>query len=179
MSAVSPKDLDPRLVEVEFKSDFSVEDLKTYRDWFLKYDANKSGELEIFELNVMYQEMGEPKTNLQLKQLIADASTSNTGGINYREFLAVILKDKKGTSKGPWKGFALGVGKVHDDNKAVGKKANFFEQEVAKQKGDPLEEEKRKIEREERLKAQQEKERKEKLQRGLQKLKEGINGQQQ
>jgi len=128
---------------VEFKSDFSVEDLKTYRDWFLKYDANKSGELEIFELNVMYQEMGEPKTNLQLKQLIADASTSNTGGINYREFLAVILKDKKGTSKGPWKGFALGVGKVHDDNKAVGKKANFFEQEVAKQKGYPLEEEKK------------------------------------
>ncbi len=36
---------------------------------------------------------------------------------------------------------------MHDESKVTGKKANFFEQEIAKQKGDPLEEEKRKIEK--------------------------------
>jgi hypothetical protein len=46
------------------------------------------------------------------------------------------------------------VGKVHDESKATGKKANFFEQEIAKQKGDPLEEERKRIEREKKLAAQ-------------------------
>jgi len=90
-------------------------------------------------------------------------------------FLAVVLKDKKGYSKGPWKGFATGVGKVHDDSKATGKKANYFEQEIAKQKGDPLEDEKRRIEKEKKAADQKERERKQKVQEGLAKLKQGIN----
>eukprot|EP00026_Physarum_polycephalum_P020496 Phypoly_transcript_23108.p1 GENE.Phypoly_transcript_23108~~Phypoly_transcript_23108.p1 ORF type:complete len:121 (+),score=38.04 Phypoly_transcript_23108:141-503(+) len=120
--------------------------------------------------------MGETKTNLELRALIAEADTTNSGGIDYREFLAVLLKDKKGISKGPWKGFTVGVGKVHDESKDTGKKANFFEQEIAKQKGDPLEEEKRKIAAEEKRKAEAEAERKRKVKEGLEKLKKGING---
>eukprot|EP01114_Cavostelium_apophysatum_P001349 TRINITY_DN11151_c0_g1_i1.p1 TRINITY_DN11151_c0_g1~~TRINITY_DN11151_c0_g1_i1.p1 ORF type:complete len:176 (+),score=66.57 TRINITY_DN11151_c0_g1_i1:119-646(+) len=170
------KELDPRLIEIEFKNDFTQKELEHYRGLFQKYDKNKSGELELFELNIMYEDLGETKTNLQLRQMVADADTTNSGGINYREFLAVILKDKKGISKGPWTGFSSGVGKVHDDSKATGKKANFFEQEMAKQKGDPLEEEKRKLEKEERQKKQAEAERKKKVQEGLAKLEQGING---
>ena len=48
----------------------------------------------------MYEEMKQPKTNLQLRALIQEADTSNSGGIDYREFLNVLLKDKKGISKG-------------------------------------------------------------------------------
>ena len=66
----------------------------------MKYDKNKSGELELFELNIMYEELGNPRTNLELRALIAEADTSNSGGIDYREFLNVLLKDKKGITKG-------------------------------------------------------------------------------
>jgi hypothetical protein len=121
------------------------------------------------------QKRGQPKTNLQLRQLITEANTSGTGAITYREFLAIILKDKKGVTKGPWSGFAAAVGKVHDDTKDTGRKANFFEQEIAKQKGDPLAEEKQRIAAEEKRKAEEEKKRKAKVAAGLAKLKAGIN----
>jgi len=85
------------------------------------------------------------------------------------------LKDKKGITKGPWSGFALNVGKVHDDSTATGRRANFFEQEIAKQLGDPLEEEKRRIAAEEKKKAEEEKRRKERVAAGLAKLKASIN----
>ncbi|KAL6066540.1 apoptosis-inducing factor [Balamuthia mandrillaris] len=170
-------DSDPRVVELEFKNDFSAEELKQYRETFQKYDENHSGELELFELNVLYEHMGQPKTNLQLRALIREADTTASGAINYREFLAVLLKDKKGISKGPWTGLSLAIGKVHDDSKDTGRKANFFEQEIAKQKGDPLEAEKLRLAAEDRRKKKEEEERKKRVQAGLAKLKAGINGQ--
>ena len=87
MSAVL-KGLDPRLIEIEFKGDFSQQELEQYREWFVKYDKNKSGELELFELNIMYEEMGETKTNLQLRALIAEADTTNSGK---DEFLKMLI----------------------------------------------------------------------------------------
>eukprot|EP01102_Stenamoeba_stenopodia_P004155 TRINITY_DN1433_c0_g1_i1.p1 TRINITY_DN1433_c0_g1~~TRINITY_DN1433_c0_g1_i1.p1 ORF type:complete len:213 (-),score=80.11 TRINITY_DN1433_c0_g1_i1:160-798(-) len=173
--AFKVSDDDPRIVELEFKTDFTPKELEQYRATFVKYDKNKSNGLELFELNVMYEEWGQPKTNLELRQLIAEANTSGTGAISYREFLAIILKDKKGIAKGPWSGFAAAVGKVHDNSKETGRKANFFEQEAAKQRGDPLEEEKKRIAAEEKKKAEAEKKRKEKVAAGLAKLKAGIN----
>lgn len=80
----SSHEIDQKLIEVEFKNDFTQSELDKFRAMFNKYDANKSGELELFELNVMYEEMGEPKTNLQLRQLIQEADTNHTGGIDYR-----------------------------------------------------------------------------------------------
>ena len=127
--AFAVRDDDPRLVDLEFRQDFPPDELAQYRQTFVKYDANKSGALETFELNVMFEEWGQPKTALQLRQLIAEANTSNTGAINYREFLNIILKDKKGTAKGPWTGFALAVGKVTctlEDIAPRGPSAFFF-----------------------------------------------------
>jgi hypothetical protein len=125
MASFTVRDDDPRLVELEFRQDFTPEELVQYRHTFVKYDDNKSGALETFELNVMFEEWGQPKTALQLRQLIAEANTSNTGAINYREFLNVILKDKKGTAKGPWTGFAVAVGKVRGQS-AIAATCNAF-----------------------------------------------------
>jgi hypothetical protein len=49
-------DSDPRIIELEFKGDFTPKELETYRETFIKYDKNNSKSLEIFELNVMYEE---------------------------------------------------------------------------------------------------------------------------
>jgi len=50
-----------------------------------KYDANKTMVLELFELHQMYEDMGETKTNLQLRQLIKEADpNSSVEGIDYK-----------------------------------------------------------------------------------------------
>lgn len=45
------------LIETEFP-EFTKEELLNFRENFMKYDENNSGELEIFELNVMFQHWG-------------------------------------------------------------------------------------------------------------------------
>ena len=126
-----------RLVEeVEFKGIFTDEEFKMYRMIFIKYDENKSNSLEIFELHRMYEDRGETKTNVQLKQLIKDADPQATDAISYKSFLTIIMKDKKGLSKS-----ALGSvfvellkpveAKVHKGGLA--NKSNMFEQKAADQ----------------------------------------------
>jgi len=120
---------------------FTTEELTNYRRSFLKYDVDRSGELELFELHQMYEEAGIAKTNTELRQLIVEAKADKTlaekGGISYREYLSTLLKEKKGLVKGPFKGFAgiaikvhLVEAKTHDDKK-IGKSANVFEQKYA------------------------------------------------
>lgn len=78
---------------------------------------------------------------------------------------------------GPWKGFGNAVAKHHDETKASGKLANYFESEIAKQNDQSaLQQEQMRIQREDRIAKEKEKERKKKVQEGLAKLKAGING---
>jgi hypothetical protein len=49
----------------------------------------------------------------------------------YRDYLTILLKDKKGQLKGGFGGFTQTVFKHHDESKETGKKANIFEQKVA------------------------------------------------
>lgn len=64
--------------------------------------------------------------------MIKEADTNNSGAIDYREFLQVLLKDKKGLLKGQWGSFGVQM-KQHDDSTEHGKKANFFEKQIANQ----------------------------------------------
>eukprot|EP01097_Dermamoeba_algensis_P002990 TRINITY_DN2199_c0_g1_i1.p1 TRINITY_DN2199_c0_g1~~TRINITY_DN2199_c0_g1_i1.p1 ORF type:complete len:178 (+),score=61.86 TRINITY_DN2199_c0_g1_i1:68-601(+) len=169
-----------KLVEVEF-TEFTPDELKAFRESFNKYDLDHNGQLELFELHQMYEKMGEPKTNAELTQLIKEADQTKKGGIDYKDFLTILLKDKKGLLKG-W-GSITKIAKHHDESKETGKKANIFEQKAAQQAAEKEAEEKvrreyalkKQIQQEEREKAQKEKERKEKVAAGLAKLKAGIN----
>ena len=58
MASFTVRDDDPRLVELEFRQDFTPDELVQYRHTFVKYDDNKSGALETFELNVMLTKLG-------------------------------------------------------------------------------------------------------------------------
>jgi hypothetical protein len=49
----------------------------------------------------------------------------------YRDYLTILLKDKKGQLKGGFGGFTQTVFKHHDESKETGKKANVFEQKAA------------------------------------------------
>jgi len=128
-----------------------------------------------------------------LKQLLAEADTDGSGGISYREYLVVILKEKKGLYKGKgdiFGGFVAVMAKKHDESKETGKKANVFEQKATDMQNSVLKEQdlkrqqelkkqqieaKRKLMAEEKIKQEKEEERKKKLAENLAKFKSGIN----
>jgi len=122
-------------VYVEAASNFSPEELKDYSETFVKYDVNKSGDLDVFELNRMYESRGETKTNSELQELIRSigdefGATMKKDGVTFHAYLSVLLKDKKGLNKTAWGSFAV-IAKKHDSSKATGKIANVFEQKAA------------------------------------------------
>jgi Ca2+-binding EF-hand superfamily protein len=83
--------LNMKVAEIEFASIFTPEELTTFRTNFLAFDTDGNGELELFELNQMYEDMKESKTHMQLKQLLQEADLDASGGINYTEYLAVTF----------------------------------------------------------------------------------------
>jgi hypothetical protein len=172
-----------RMVETEFP-EFTENELQIFRDGFLKFDTDHNGFLQIFELHMMYESIGETKTNAELLKLIAEAGheAQNRQSLSYRDYLTILLKDKKGLLKSGFGGFTQAVFKQHDESKETGKKANIFEQKAAEMAKEKEREEQIKrqaamrkaIAQEEREAAQREKERKAKVQEGLAKLKANI-----
>jgi len=195
-----------KLIEqVDFGDAFTNEEYENYRKMFMKYDQNNSLALEIFELHQMYEDQGETKTNMQLRQLIREADPSAIDGINYKSFLTILLKDKKGQTRSALGGMFVQLLKpveAKQHNSAIGKFANVFEQKAAGQTNEGIEEENIKRQREARrveeqrkreeaarkreatarLKKEEEEaavkevERKRKVAEGLARLKSGING---
>eukprot|EP01102_Stenamoeba_stenopodia_P018086 TRINITY_DN658_c0_g2_i1.p1 TRINITY_DN658_c0_g2~~TRINITY_DN658_c0_g2_i1.p1 ORF type:complete len:199 (+),score=67.56 TRINITY_DN658_c0_g2_i1:49-597(+) len=172
-----------KMMEVNFAGDFTSQELEQYREAFKRYDLDGNGQLELFELHQIYEKQGETKTNAELLQLIRDADQTSKGGIDYGEFLSILLKDKKGLLKGMG-GFTKIVTKTHDESKDTGKKANIFEQKAAALAEEKEREAKvraqasmrKEIASQERQAAVAEKARKEKVAAGLAKLKANING---
>jgi len=129
-----------KLVHTEFKDKFSKEELENYLHTFMVYDADNSAELEVLELNKMYEKSGQTKTRAELEKLITDsqvdirAGSSKIKGLNYREFMVIILKEKTGELKGP---MAFGAAvlkafvKPKEHKSPIGNKANVFEQKAA------------------------------------------------
>jgi Ca2+-binding EF-hand superfamily protein len=49
-----------RMVETEFP-EFSESELQVFREGFLKFDTDHNGFLQVFELHMMYESIGETK----------------------------------------------------------------------------------------------------------------------
>eukprot|EP01101_Sappina_pedata_P000109 TRINITY_DN10108_c0_g1_i1.p1 TRINITY_DN10108_c0_g1~~TRINITY_DN10108_c0_g1_i1.p1 ORF type:complete len:153 (+),score=46.93 TRINITY_DN10108_c0_g1_i1:61-459(+) len=117
-----------KLVEPEFP-EFSQDELKGFRESFQTFDLDHNGVLEVFELHQMFEKSGETKTNAELLQLIKEADTSSRGGIDYKDYLSVMLKEKKGLLKCGSSmsslviSLARVVAKQHDQSKDTGKQA--------------------------------------------------------
>ncbi|XP_065174442.1 allograft inflammatory factor 1-like [Sycon ciliatum] len=72
-----------------------VEDLAdkliSYRDQFMEFDEDNSGDIDLMELKRMMEKLGQAKTHLELKKMIAEVDTNNSGTIHYPEFLDMML----------------------------------------------------------------------------------------
>lgn len=55
--------------------------------------------LDIMELKQMMEKLGQAKTHLELKKMIAEIDTTNSGTIHYPEFLNMMLGKKSSILK--------------------------------------------------------------------------------
>ncbi|XP_033740944.1 allograft inflammatory factor 1-like [Pecten maximus] len=70
------------------------EKLNKYRDQFMEFDLDNSGDIDIMELKQMMEKLDCAKTHLELKKMIAEVDTTGSGTILYREFLDMMLGGK-------------------------------------------------------------------------------------
>jgi len=68
--------------------------LKSYKDQFMEFDMDNSGDIDFEELKLMLEKIGQPKTHLECKKMIKEIDKTNSGTINYREFLDMMLGSK-------------------------------------------------------------------------------------
>ncbi|EDO43391.1 predicted protein, partial [Nematostella vectensis] len=73
--------------------------LDAYKKQFMEYDVNNSGDIDIMELKMMMEKLGQAKTHLELKKMIAEVDTTNSGTIFYNEFLTMMLGKKSSILK--------------------------------------------------------------------------------
>jgi allograft inflammatory factor 1 len=70
---------------------------------FKQFDLNNDGLLELFEVKQMFEKMGQPKTHLECKQIIAEVDTTGKGAITFNDFMRVRFieeqeEEEEGTS---------------------------------------------------------------------------------
>ncbi|XP_060070443.1 allograft inflammatory factor 1-like [Ylistrum balloti] len=81
---------DDSLQEIEDLADKLIQ----YKDQFMEFDLDNSGDIDIMELKQMMEKLGCAKTHLELKKMIAEVDTNGSGTIHYREFLDMMLGGK-------------------------------------------------------------------------------------
>ena len=53
--------------------------LLAYKGQFMEFDEDNSGDIDIMELKRMMERLGQAKTHLELKKMIAEVDTNNSG----------------------------------------------------------------------------------------------------
>lgn len=114
-------------VYAEFK-EFSILEIKEYRKIFQKYDVDRSNFIDLMELKLMMEKLGEPQTHLGLKDMIKAVDEDSDGQISFREFMLIFKFAKEGTLQ------VEGLLKIADscdvDKEGVGGAKTFFEAKV-------------------------------------------------
>ena len=55
------------------------EKLESFKKQFVEFDEDNSGDIDIMELKRMMEKLGQAKTHLELKKMIAEVDTNNSG----------------------------------------------------------------------------------------------------
>ncbi|XP_035670862.1 allograft inflammatory factor 1-like [Branchiostoma floridae] len=73
--------------------------LESLKKKFMEFDEDNSGDIDIMELKRMMEKLGQAKTHLELKKMIAEVDTTNGGVITYGDFLRMMLGKKSSVLK--------------------------------------------------------------------------------
>ncbi|XP_064608832.1 allograft inflammatory factor 1-like [Liolophura sinensis] len=99
--SITLDDINKEFLEDEDYKDFEdlEERLNAYKDQFMEFDDDNSGDIDIMELKRMMEKLGQAKTHLELKKMISEVDTTNSGTISYHEFLNMMLGNKHSVLK--------------------------------------------------------------------------------
>ncbi|XP_033643309.1 allograft inflammatory factor 1-like [Asterias rubens] len=75
------------------------ERLANYKIKFMEFDQDDSGDLDVKDVTFMMEKLGQPKNLLEVKKMIAEVDTNNSGTINYNEFIEMMLGKKNSVLK--------------------------------------------------------------------------------
>nr|ACJ65689.1 allograft inflamatory factor [Haliotis discus discus] len=75
------------------------EKLEAYKLKFIECDRDRSGDLDMMDVKYMLEKLGQAKTHLELKKMIQEVDTTNTGAINYVDFVKMMLGPKSSVLK--------------------------------------------------------------------------------
>ncbi|EFA82596.1 calcium-binding protein [Heterostelium album PN500] len=78
----------------EFRTELDDATIQKYKEKFMLYDVNNSGDIDLYELQLMMEKIGQTKTHLELKKMIAEVDSTGKGTINFRDFL-IMMTGKK------------------------------------------------------------------------------------
>jgi len=133
-------------VSKEFQSknpSFTRKQVEDFKKAFIGYDVDRSGDLDLFEVQQMMEKLGQTKTRAELKDMIAEVDTTGKGTINFKDFLRAMAPEKDVTS-GVIEEKPLPLfGKIYQS--ALAEKATFFEQQMRSAQGKTKEEQEAEI----------------------------------
>ncbi len=75
------------------------ERLESYKVKFMEFDQDDSGDLDVKDVTYMMEKLEQPKNLLEVKKMIAEVDTNNSGTINYNEFIEMMLGKKNSVLK--------------------------------------------------------------------------------
>lgn len=78
----------------EFEDRAERAQLDKWKAKFIEYDLDSSGDIDMMELKLMMEKLGQAKTHLELKKMIAEVDSTGKGTINFRDFLNMMTGKK-------------------------------------------------------------------------------------
>ncbi|KAL8581697.1 hypothetical protein ACOMHN_043115 [Nucella lapillus] len=75
------------------------EKLQQYKKKFIECDRDQSGDLNLMDVKYMLEKLGQAKTHLELKKMIKEVDSTDTGAINYHDFVKMMLGPQSGVLK--------------------------------------------------------------------------------
>jgi hypothetical protein len=114
------KTLDQQLEQFTSENpDVSKDDISKVKGLFAIFDRDMNGALDVVELTAMYEKLGKPKNNLDVKKEIAKYDKNNNGSINLYEYLQMTL----GSTSSPFLKTLLFFKRLELENQAAAEKA--------------------------------------------------------
>lgn len=73
--------------------------LNAYKVQFMEYDLDNSDDLGVEDVSRMMEKLGKPKNVIEIRKIIAEVDTNNSGTIGYNEFIQMMLGKKSSVLK--------------------------------------------------------------------------------
>ncbi|XP_052243653.1 allograft inflammatory factor 1-like isoform X1 [Dreissena polymorpha] len=76
--------------------------LEVFKGKFLEFEKDKQGNIDLFGLKRMMEKLGQAKTHLEIKKMISEIDSTNSGTICYRDFVMMMIGPKSSILKLYW-----------------------------------------------------------------------------